>query len=89
MRQAILKRIRLLFKKNPENFFKKINGIIHVGANTGQEIPLYARYGLSVVWIEPIPEVFEILKSNLKNVPKQFAIKGLVTTLMIRNITLI
>jgi FkbM family methyltransferase len=79
LKQAILKRIQLLLKKNPDNFFKKITGIIHIGANTGQEIPLYAKYGLSVVWIEPIPEIFETLKSNLKNILKQSAIEGLVT----------
>ena len=77
--KTISRRLKSIFKVNPNKFLKKINGIIHVGANTGQEIGLYARYGLSVVWIEPIPEVFETLKVNLKNFPKQVALKGLVT----------
>ena len=77
--KAIVRRAKSLFKKNPDKLFKKIKGVIHVGANTGQEIQLYAKYGLSVVWIEPISEVFETLKSNLIGVPKQIAVKGLVT----------
>ncbi len=77
--KAIARRAQALLRKNPERFLKKINGVIHVGANTGQEIELYKQYGLSVLWIEPIPEVFEALKSNLINVPDQIAIKGLVT----------
>ena len=77
--KAIVKGARSLFKKNKDKIFKKVKGVIHVGANTGQEIQLYAKYGLSVIWIEPIPEVFETLKSNLNGIPKQIAIKGLVT----------
>lgn len=52
---------------------------MHVGANTGQEISLYAKYKLHVIWIEPIPEVFETLKANLVGVTGQLAIRGLVT----------
>jgi len=77
--KAIIRRATFLFKRNPDKLLKKIKGVIHVGANTGQEIQLYAKYGLSVVWIEPIPGVFETLKSNLIGIPRQIAIKGLVT----------
>jgi FkbM family methyltransferase len=66
-------------KPNPDKFLKKIKGVIHVGANTGQEIQLYAKFGLSVVWVEPIPDIFETLKNNLRNFPKQMALNGLVT----------
>ena len=52
-----------------------------MGANTGQEIKLYAKHGLSVVWIEPIPDIFEKLQANLIGFPKQTALKGLVTDL--------
>ena len=79
--KAFLRRVQSLFKKYPNGFLKKITGVIHVGANTGQEIQLYAQYGLSVLWIEPIPEVFEALKSNLVGIPGQIALKGLVTDL--------
>jgi FkbM family methyltransferase len=75
------KKIKSLFQKNPDKLLKKVRGVIHVGANTGQEIQLYVKYGLSVVWIEPIPEVFETLKSNLTDISKQIALMGLVTDL--------
>jgi len=68
-----------LFKTNPHRILRRIHGVIHVGANTGQETALYGQYGLFVVWIEPIPEVFEKLQSNLRGFPKQIALKGLVT----------
>jgi FkbM family methyltransferase len=77
--KAILFRVRALLKRDPDRFLKKATGVIHVGANTGQEIQLYAKYGLPVIWIEPIPEVFETLKTNLIGIPKQLAIQGLVT----------
>ena len=67
------------FNHNPDNFFKKINGVIHVGANEGQERFYYADCGLEVIWIEPIPEVFERLQNNIKNYPKQKAFKYLLT----------
>ena len=72
-------RIRTALREDPDRFLKKVKGIIHVGANTGQEMELYAKYKLPVVWIEPIPEVFETLQNNLKAVKNQVAIKGLVT----------
>ena len=75
----ILFRIRTALRKNPDRFLKNVAGVIHVGANTGQEIQSYAKYGFPVIWIEPIPEVFETLEANLKGIPNQFAIKGLVT----------
>jgi FkbM family methyltransferase len=78
---AVIRRSKLLFRKNPEKLFKRIKGVIHVGANTGQEINLYAKYGLAVVWIEPIPDIFEKLQSNLIGIPRQIALKGLVTDL--------
>ncbi len=77
--KAVIRRIKSLFRKNPDRLLKKIRGIVHVGANTGQEIQLYAKHGLSVIWIEPIPEVFDSLKANLNGVQKQIAIKALVT----------
>jgi FkbM family methyltransferase len=57
---------------------KKLKGIIHVGANRGQERDVYAHYGLNVIWIEPIPWVFEGLKSAISSHPKQRALEYLV-----------
>lgn len=77
--KAIVRGVKSIFKKNPDKLFKKVKGVIHVGANTGQEIQLYAQNELSVVWVEPIPEVFETLRTNLKGFTKQIALKALVT----------
>ncbi|MFH2069016.1 MAG: FkbM family methyltransferase [Candidatus Omnitrophota bacterium] len=53
--------------------------MIHVGANTGQERELYDNLNLRVLWIKPIPEIFETLKAKLKDFPGQRAIQYLVT----------
>ncbi len=63
---------------SPDGYLKQVRGVIHVGANRGQERYLYAAYGLQVVWIEPNPAVFERLKQNLIDFPKQAAYQRLV-----------
>ena len=63
----------------PNWYLRKVNGIVHVGANAGQERDLYASYGLDVLWIEPIPSVFDELRKNISALPKQRAINCLVT----------
>ncbi len=52
---------------------------MHVGANTGQERALYSEYGLRVLWVEPIAEVFDELVANLASYPRQRAIRALLT----------
>ena len=79
LRTGITRAIRSLFGKSQDRIFRRVRGVIHVGANSGQEIGLYSSHNLSVVWIEPIPEVYEKLKSNLSGVPRQLAIRALVT----------
>jgi FkbM family methyltransferase len=59
--------------------FRFCKGLIHVGANAGQERAHYARLGLDVLWVEPIPNVFAELEANLRGYPKQQAIEALVT----------
>jgi FkbM family methyltransferase len=66
-RIASLRRIRI------GAFLKKVPGVIHIGANTGQERNQYASLGLNVLWVEAIPEVFNILRSNISGFPKQRA----------------
>ncbi|HEY4381278.1 MAG TPA: FkbM family methyltransferase [Acidobacteriaceae bacterium] len=61
-----------------DQFLHKAKGLIHVGANTGQERKLYAQHGLKVVWVEPIPSVFATLQSNLAQFPDQVAFERLV-----------
>lgn len=61
-------------------YLRDCKGLIHVGANAGQERQYYARLGLSVLWVEPIPAVFAALASNIVGYPKQRALEALLTS---------
>ena len=60
-------------------FLHSCCGIIHVGANTGQERKLYSSRNLPVVWIEPLPEQFSELVKNIGSFPGQIAINALIS----------
>lgn len=60
-------------------FLRQVKGVIHVGANSGQERKLYAGHALPVVWVEPIPEVYNRLQTNLADYPKQQGFNYLIT----------
>ena len=75
----ILRRLRRWVGPDPNRFLRSAHGVIHVGANVGQERALYARRGLDVLWIEPIPEVFSTLRANIAAFPRQRALQALVT----------
>src|SRR5689334_3816241 len=75
----ILRRLRRWFGPDPNRFLRSVHGVIHVGANAGQERALYERQGLDVLWIEPIPEVFAALRANIAAFPRQRALQALVT----------
>lgn len=60
-------------------FLRHVRGVIHIGANTGQEAELYQSFGLEVIWIEPIPEVFERLCRHVAQFRRQTAFRYLVT----------
>src|SRR5262249_367879 len=64
---------------DPDSFLRKVSGVIHVGANLGQERVLYSRHGLNVIWIEPIPEIFRELSRNVEGFPWQRAYQYLIT----------
>ena len=53
-------------------------GVVHVGANSGQERDAYKRHNLPVVWIEAAPEPYKALIANLARYPKQRALNALV-----------
>jgi FkbM family methyltransferase len=59
-------------------FLRHVDTVVHVGANCGQERDQYAKYGLNVFWVEPIPAVFEELQSALQAFPRQKAYKALI-----------
>jgi FkbM family methyltransferase len=62
-----------------DDFLRQISGVVHVGANTGQERDWYRHVGLRVVWIEPIQEVFEQLTRNISGFTDQRAFCALIT----------
>lgn len=62
-----------------DHFLKDVRGVIHVGANLGQEREIYQGYELNVLWIEPIQEVFTQLVENVCEIPGQRAVQALVT----------
>jgi FkbM family methyltransferase len=54
-------------------------GVIHVGANIGQERDLYQAHALPVIWIEPIPDVFARLSARIEGYSRQRALQRLLT----------
>lgn len=44
--------------------FKNIKGIVQVGANTGQEIPIFTKFTKNILLFEPIPEHVKSIKQN-------------------------
>ncbi|MDB5864874.1 MAG: hypothetical protein JWO70_2680 [Betaproteobacteria bacterium] len=54
-------------------------GVIHVGANIGQERDLYEAHELPVIWIEPIPDVFDQLTARIEGYARQRALQCLLT----------
>lgn len=64
---------------SPKSFLHAVRGVIHIGANRGQERDEYAASGLNVLWIEPIPDVFDELESNIRHLPGQRALRCLIS----------
>ena len=77
--KSILVRLRRSFRRDGDRFLKEVSGVVHVGANTGQERGIYDKLNLAVIWIEPIPEVFAKLQDNLRSFQRQRAFRCLVT----------
>jgi FkbM family methyltransferase len=74
-----LRHAKLLLRDDIDlRFLPRVHGIIHVGANIGQERYLYDDYGLAVLWIEPVPEIFAKLRDNIARFPRQRALQYLV-----------
>jgi FkbM family methyltransferase len=62
-----------------DGYLRNVPGLIHVGANHGQEREFYQRFDLAVIWVEAIPEVYDRLRENIAGYPKQRAIQALLT----------
>lgn len=61
------------------DFLKDARGVIHVGANSGQERDIYARHNLHVLWIEGLYEAFQQLGHNIQTYPNQRAIHSVIS----------
>ena len=48
-----------------ENFSKEINGIIHVGAHSGQEVLKYKAYDKKIILFEPQKSIYKELLKNV------------------------
>jgi FkbM family methyltransferase len=77
--KSLLLRIWATPHGHPHHFLRDVSGVIHVGANSGQEREIYDAHGTRVIWIEPIPEVFAKLQANIAGFPRQCAIRGLLS----------
>jgi len=77
--QLYLKRFRKFLHRLRDPVLREARGVVHLGANSGQERFIYARRGLDVVWVEPTPEVFAELERNIASLPRQRAIHALVS----------
>lgn len=52
----------------------KPKGVLHLGANQGEEAPIYHQLGIKkVIWVEANPEIFLQLKSNISKYSGQTA----------------
>lgn len=57
-----------------KRYHVKPSGILHCGANIGEEAESYDKAGIkNVIWIEANPVIFEVLKENLKKYPSHTA----------------
>ena len=61
-----------------DSFLTKLRGVIHVGANAGQESWEYEKLLLDVIWIEPQPLIFKKLEANTSHFPRQRAFQRLI-----------
>jgi len=76
---GVLRQISAHLRPDPQQFLGHVSGVVHVGANTGQERLVYEQHGLNVLWIEPIPSIYETLLANIKPFPRQRACQALIT----------
>ena len=76
---TLQRNIRVHLGPEPNAYLKSCKGVIHVGANTGQERDIYKQYGLNVFWIEPIPEIYHKLLTNIATYKNQRACMALIT----------
>src|SRR5262245_52079742 len=67
------------FGEQVNEFLHYASGVIHVGANIGQEAEMYHCLELPVIWIEPLASAYEELTERIKQFPGQCALPYLLT----------
>lgn len=67
------------WEEETNGFLSHASGVVHIGANTGQERDLYAVLNLPVIWVEPLPGVFDQLQEYVVPIPDQHAFQYLLT----------
>ena len=77
--KGVLRRSGAIDRQPFRGFLRDVNGVIHIGAHTGQERHIYSQYRLKVLWVEAIPEIFKILQQNIAGLSDQRAMCSLVT----------
>jgi FkbM family methyltransferase len=50
---------------------KNSDGILHIGAHTGEEAKTYWESNKPVIWVEAVPSIFNELERNIRNYPNQ------------------
>lgn len=62
-----------------EDFDLRIDGVLHLGAHTGEEAQAYAENDVGdVYWVEGNPKLMPYLKRHIRSFPGQFAYQALV-----------
>lgn len=65
------------FKQLWERYQIKSPGVLHLGANTGQEALAYDQQGVTqVVWVEALPSLYQELVQNINVYPGQRALRA-------------
>jgi FkbM family methyltransferase len=59
------------------DFLQNSIGVIHIGANSGQERDIYQMHKLAVLWVEADPDTYITLEQNVKTYPNQTAVQSL------------
>jgi FkbM family methyltransferase len=58
------------FRKLFPKYNLKFSGVLHIGANIGEEAPVYAELGIhNQIWFEANPDIYEKLLNNLREYP--------------------
>lgn len=62
------------FRDLAKEYNLSFSGVLHVGANVGEEAPVYRDMGINKqVWIEPNKDLIHRLESNVHNYPGVYA----------------